>query len=73
VKDTLYLILVVIAFFGLVLHAIHREERRKDDRRKQDLPVAVERRKGDRRGNSVLAYLAWGLRTWRGRLTRGRP
>jgi len=69
-KDTIYLILVVIAFFGLVLHAINQEERRKTDRRQEDHPVAVERRIGDRRGNSALAYLAWGLRTrWR-RLTR---
>jgi len=69
-KDTIYLILVVIAFFGLVLHAINQEERRKADRRQEDHPVAVERRTGDRRGNSVLAYLGWGLRTrWR-RLTR---
>ncbi|WP_306602111.1 hypothetical protein [Geothrix sp. 21YS21S-2] len=68
--DTLYFILVVIVFFGLVLHAIHQEERRKTDRRQEDRPVAVERRIGDRRGNSALAYLAWGLRTrWR-RLTR---
>jgi hypothetical protein len=73
VKDTIFLILVVILFFGLVLHAIGQDERRKADRRQTDLPVPVERRKGNRRGNNVFAYLAWGLRNQVRKIMGDRP
>jgi len=61
-RDTLYLILLVIVFFALVLHAISQEETRKADRRKVALPHTPERRRGDRRKHTVQGYLGWGLR-----------
>jgi cbb3-type cytochrome oxidase subunit 3 len=68
--DTVLLMLVVIVFIGLVLHAINQDERRKADRRQQDLPHAVERRRAVRRRNSVISYLGWGLRTQWKRIVR---
>jgi hypothetical protein len=61
VSTTIYMCLVIIAFFALVLHAIHQEEKRKADRRQQDHPHAAERRKVDRRRKSAMGYLAWAL------------
>ena len=60
--NDLILVLVVV-FFGLLLYAIHRDEKRKADRRQQDLPHPVERRVQDRRRKGLPAYLAWGART----------
>jgi hypothetical protein len=59
------LLIVVAAFFSYLLLAIHYEEKRATERRKQDLgpPDGVERRSGkDRRRDSVLHYVAWVLR-----------
>ena len=57
-----WIIVVIIAFFALVVHAIHLEDRRKGDRRKQALPHAVERRKANRRKGSFAAKAAWVVR-----------
>ena len=61
-RDTLYLILLVIVFFALVLHAISQDEARKADRRKVARPHSPERRRGDRRKHTLHGYLGWGLR-----------
>jgi hypothetical protein len=60
------IILVLIALYLLVLHAIHQEEHRTADRRQQDLPHPVERRIQQRRqGRTTLAYLKWvGKSVW---------
>ena len=64
-QDTVYLILVVIAFFALVLRAVSLEEARKADRRKQARPHSPERRRGDRRRHTIHGYLGWRLaRLW---------
>ena len=68
--DTLYMALVIIGFFALVLHAINQEDKRKGDRRQQDLPHPVERRQGGRRQGGVLGFLAWGFRARWGRFRR---
>ncbi len=57
-----YILLVVVVFFALVLHAIHREDKRQAERRKQNVPVAVERRQAQRRRKSLASLLAWVLR-----------
>ena len=57
------ILLVVIAFFGLLLYSVHREEQRASRRRLQNLPHPTELRKGDRRKQSPLAALAWALRS----------
>ena len=65
------LLIVVAAFFSYLLLAIHYEEKRAIERRKQDLgpPDGVERRSGkDRRRDSVLHYVAWVLRSQMRRL-----
>jgi hypothetical protein len=65
--DTIYMSLVIIAFFALVIHAIHKEEQRKADRRRQNRPVPVERRHKDRRKKSMRAYLLWAVRAQKAR------
>jgi hypothetical protein len=60
------ILIVVAVLFGYLLLAIHYEEKRATERRKQDLgpPDGVERRSGkDRRRDSVLHYVAWVLRS----------
>jgi hypothetical protein len=60
------ILLVVALLFGYLLLAIHYEEKRATERRKQDLgpPDGIERRCGkDRRRDSVLHYVAWVLRS----------
>ena len=60
------ILIVVALLFGYLLLAIHYEEKRAKDRRKQDAgpPDGVERRSGkDRRRDSVLHYVAWVLRS----------
>ena len=61
-----WILIVVAAFFGYLLLAIHYEEKRKTDRRKVNLgpPNGIERRSGrDRRRDSMTHYLAWVLRS----------
>ena len=60
------LLIVVALSFGYLLLAIHYEEKRATERRKQNLgpPDGIERRSGkDRRRDSVLHYVAWVLRS----------
>ena len=60
------ILIVVALLFGYLLLAIHYEEKRAKDRRKEDLgpPDGLERRCGrDRRRDSVLHYVAWVLRS----------
>jgi signal transduction histidine kinase len=53
-------ILIIIVFFALVFHAIHLDEKRVSDRRKQDLPHPLDRRKEDRRKKTTRASrLGW--------------
>jgi len=63
---TFDLMLVVVAlFFGGLLLAVHYEQKRTKDRRKQNLgpPGGIERRSGlDRRQNSLSKYLKWVFR-----------
>jgi hypothetical protein len=65
------IILVVVGFFGLVLYSIHKDEQRRADRRQQDLPHPIERRRRDRRRKSPYAYLAWALRSQWSKLKNG--
>ena len=61
-----WILIVVAAFFGYLLLAIHYEEKRSTDRRKRNLgpPDGIERRSGkDRRRDSLTRYLAWVLRS----------
>ena len=67
------ILLVVALFFGCLLLAIHYEELRTADRRKQELgpPSGIERRSvPDRRRDSLGAYLEWVVRAFFKRLTR---
>ncbi len=57
------IILVVIAFFGLVIHSILKDEKRISDRRRQDLSYPTERRHQERRKKNLASYLAWALRS----------
>jgi hypothetical protein len=60
------ILIIVALLLGYLLLAIHYEEKRATDRRKQTLgpPDGVERRSGkDRRRDSVLHYIAWVLRS----------
>ena len=62
---SIYCILVIVAFVGLLLHAVHTEEKRVADRRQQDLPHPVERRKGERRRSaSRFSRLGWAMKAW---------
>ena len=67
---TAIVVLVVLAFFALALYAVRVEENRRLDRRREDLPVAVERRKQNRRRKSLIAYVLWVLRSLKSKLTR---
>jgi hypothetical protein len=60
------LVLVVVAFFGLLFYATHRDQRT-SDRRQQNITPSVERRKGARRRQGLLATLTWVLRSLRPR------
>ena len=62
-QDTLYMAIVIVAFFALTLFAIHQDENRKAERRQKTLPVPVERRKRDRRSHSIHSYFAWVIRS----------
>lgn len=55
--------LAVLIFFGFALFAVHAEEKRRADRRQQDIPVEIERRLGERRKGGSGRYLKWALRT----------
>ena len=57
------LLLLALALFGLLFWAVHREDRRGRDRRKQALPHPVERRVRDRRSGRVGTALRWVVRT----------
>jgi len=57
------IILVVIVFFGLVIHSILKDEKRKSARRQQQLANPIERRLEDRRRKSIVSYLAWAIRS----------
>ncbi len=63
-----YAMIVIAAFFGFVLYSTRLEEKRKGDRRRADLPVPVERRKGRRREGALKSYAAWLLRSLGSRL-----
>jgi hypothetical protein len=56
------ILLLVLVFFGLLLHAVHREDKRRCERRQQDLPHSRERRQGERRSRRFAASLAWALK-----------
>ena len=60
-RDSTYIGIVIIVFILLVLHAIHQEDKRKDDRRKGTMPCPIERRKGNRRRPAFGDYLLWRL------------
>jgi hypothetical protein len=69
-----YILLLVVCFFGILMYSIHKDECRKTDRRQQDLPHPIERRRKDRRRKRPSAYLAWALRSlWSKRIHGGRP
>jgi hypothetical protein len=65
-----YILFVVIGFFGLVLHSIHKDEKRRLEQRQQRLSHPMERRKWDRRGTSIHSYLAWVIRSQWSKLTK---
>jgi hypothetical protein len=61
-----YCILILVLMAGLMALSIAHDEKRRCDRRKQNLgpPNGIERRSGkDRRGNSLTAYVLWILRS----------
>jgi hypothetical protein len=71
VKILIYTTLIIIVFFGLAIYSIRREERRKADRRQQELPtLPIEQRQRDRRNKSVFSYLAWVMRSLWSRFAR---
>ena len=62
-QTSTYCILVIAAFFALLFHAIHAEEKRCSERRKEDLPHPAERRRQDRRREQTRTARAfWALR-----------
>ena len=69
-KVTTSIVLVVLAFFGLALYAVRAEKNRRLDRRQEDLPVPVERRKQRRRNKSLVSYVQWALRSLKSKVTR---
>jgi hypothetical protein len=69
-KVTTSIILLVLAFFGLALYAVRAEENRRLDRRQEDRPVPVERRKQHRRSKSFVSYILWALRALKAKFTR---
>jgi hypothetical protein len=72
-KVSSWCILVLVAFWALVIHAIMIEEQRGPDRRRRSVPVAHERRTQKRRRKALfLSRAAWALhRRWL-RKMRGR-
>ena len=62
-RTSVYMILVIIAFFALVIYTIYKDEKRKVERRHLDIPYAVERRRQERRNKSFAAYLGWIVRS----------
>lgn len=52
------LLLVVVGFFACLLYFIHKDEKRKAERRQRDLPHPVERRRQERRRQGLQALLA---------------
>jgi len=67
---TLCMSLVIMAFFGLVLHLVRGEEKRTSDRRQHGLPVPGDRRRRERRKKGLHAYLVWALGTLGSKLTK---
>ena len=65
-----YIILLVIAFFCLVLYSVQKDEKRKSNLRKKSLPHPIERRKRERRSKSMHSYLAWVIRSQWSKLTK---
>jgi len=57
------MLMVVVAFFALLLYSVHRDDKRNAERRKQSLPHPAERRKTERRRRSLSATLAWAFRS----------
>jgi hypothetical protein len=67
-QTSTYCILVIIAFFAFLFHAIRTEEKRCGERRRQDLPHPVDRRGPDRRRpQSWIGRAGWALRSRWGR------
>lgn len=63
-KVLAYTALAVVLFFVFAVLSVQREERRRSDRRQEDLPVLPpDPRRRDRRRGSVVSYLAWALRS----------
>lgn len=58
-----YMLIVVIGLFCILLFLVHRDDKRKADRRQHSLPHAGERRNQDRRRRSFATYLAWAARS----------
>lgn len=63
VGTNIYLLLVVLIFFGLLAYSIHKEDKRTTERRKLDIPPLIERRRQDRRDHGPWASLGWSLRS----------
>ena len=53
------ILLVALVFFGLLLFSVHREDHRAKERRQQDQVPPVERRRGDRRKKRLGVALQW--------------
>jgi len=62
-RTSVYMILVIIAFFALVIYTIYKDEKRKAERRRLDIPHPVERRRQERRNKTFCAYLSWIFRS----------
>ena len=62
-RTSVYMILVIIAFFALVIYTIYKDENRKIERRHLDIPYPVERRRQERRRKSFGAYRGWIVRS----------
>lgn len=63
-KVFVYTAIAVVLFFAFAIHSVRKEERRRSDRRQEDLPVLPpDPRRRDRRHGHVFSYLAWALRS----------
>ncbi|HJV39502.1 MAG TPA: hypothetical protein VJ528_11730 [Geothrix sp.] len=59
-----YTAVAVVLFFAFAIHLVRKEERRRSDRRQEDLPVLPpDPRRRDRRRGNVFSYLGWVLRS----------